>query len=223
MRPPMRSTCSERASAPIRTRCSRSSSRPAGTAWSRRASSGSRTAWRSSNLRYLAAHETAHQWFYGLVGNDQSSQPFADEAAADFVARSVLGMRRGEPLRDVHAGSLDLRVHLGLLLRDGLHPGRQPARRRPPEDGLVRVLGGAPRLHRGQPLRDRAGRATLLDALDAATPLDLRVDDVRRGSRGCSRGARLVGSPSPGRAGAAARRRAHPRQAPSASGATFAG
>jgi aminopeptidase N len=33
----------------------------------------------TSNLRYLAAHETAHQWFYGIVGNDQSRQPFADE------------------------------------------------------------------------------------------------------------------------------------------------
>jgi len=29
-----------------------------------------------------------------LVGNDQSTQPFADEAAADFAARSVLGMGR---------------------------------------------------------------------------------------------------------------------------------
>ncbi len=47
-----------------------------------------------SNLRYLAAHETAHQWFYGIVGNDQAKQPFADEAPTDFVARYVLGLRR---------------------------------------------------------------------------------------------------------------------------------
>ena len=26
-----------------------------------------------ANLRYLVAHETAHQWFYGIVGNDQSA------------------------------------------------------------------------------------------------------------------------------------------------------
>jgi hypothetical protein len=49
----------------------------------------------SANLRYLVTHETAHQWFYGLVGNDQARQPFADEAAADFVARDLLGMLRG--------------------------------------------------------------------------------------------------------------------------------
>jgi aminopeptidase N len=48
----------------------------------------------SSNLSYLVTHEVAHQWFYGIVGNDQAREPFADEAMADFVARYVLGMRR---------------------------------------------------------------------------------------------------------------------------------
>lgn len=48
----------------------------------------------SANLRYLLAHETAHQWLYGLVGNDQARQPFVDEAMADFVARYVTGTRR---------------------------------------------------------------------------------------------------------------------------------
>jgi aminopeptidase N len=47
-----------------------------------------------ANMRYLTAHETAHQWFYGLVGNDQARQPFVDEALADFVARDVTGTRR---------------------------------------------------------------------------------------------------------------------------------
>jgi hypothetical protein len=49
----------------------------------------------AGNLPYLVAHETGHQWFYGIVGNDQARQPYADEAAADFVARYVLGLRRG--------------------------------------------------------------------------------------------------------------------------------
>jgi hypothetical protein len=49
----------------------------------------------AGNLPYLFAHESGHQWFYGIVGNDQARQPYADEAATDFVARYVLGLRRG--------------------------------------------------------------------------------------------------------------------------------
>jgi hypothetical protein len=48
----------------------------------------------AGSVPYLVAHETAHQWFYGIVGNDQARQPFDDEAAADFVARYVMGLRR---------------------------------------------------------------------------------------------------------------------------------
>ncbi len=48
----------------------------------------------AGSLTYLVAHETGHQWFYGIVGNDQARQPYADEAAADFVARYVTGLRR---------------------------------------------------------------------------------------------------------------------------------
>ena len=48
----------------------------------------------AGSLTYLVAHETAHQWFYGIVGNDQARQPYADEAVADFVARYVTGLRR---------------------------------------------------------------------------------------------------------------------------------
>jgi hypothetical protein len=47
-----------------------------------------------SNLTYLVFHETAHQWFYGMVGGNQAYEPYTDEAAADFLARYALGMRR---------------------------------------------------------------------------------------------------------------------------------
>jgi aminopeptidase N len=48
-----------------------------------------------ANIPYLVHHETAHQWFYGLVGSDQQAEPFADEAASDLLARTVIGALRG--------------------------------------------------------------------------------------------------------------------------------
>ncbi len=42
-----------------------------------------------SDLPYLVSHETAHQWWYSTVGNDQSRDAFADEAMADYYARKA--------------------------------------------------------------------------------------------------------------------------------------
>ena len=44
----------------------------------------------ASLLPWMVAHEVAHQWFYSAVGNDQSLEPFADEAVSDLLARSLL-------------------------------------------------------------------------------------------------------------------------------------
>lgn len=38
-------------------------------------------------LSAIAAHETSHQWFYGLVGNDQAMEPWLDEALATYSER----------------------------------------------------------------------------------------------------------------------------------------
>jgi Peptidase family M1 domain len=37
-----------------------------------------------SNLTIIAAHEVAHQWWYGYVGNDQALEPWLDESLATF-------------------------------------------------------------------------------------------------------------------------------------------
>lgn len=47
------------------------------------------------NRTYAIYQGVAHQWFYGLVGNDQRAEPFADEAPADLLARTVLHTLRG--------------------------------------------------------------------------------------------------------------------------------
>ncbi len=40
-----------------------------------------------SFLITIAAHETAHQWWYGIVGNNQALEPWLDEALATYSER----------------------------------------------------------------------------------------------------------------------------------------
>ena len=44
-------------------------------------------------IPFVLSHEVAHQWFYGVVGNDQTTNPFLDEAMAEMLARSWFGFR----------------------------------------------------------------------------------------------------------------------------------
>jgi aminopeptidase N len=126
----------------------------------------------ASNLRYLAAHETAHQWFYGIVGNDQVGEPFTDEATADFAARSILGIQRASrcpaarldrSIYDYSASCYYEAVYIqgGNLLDE--------ARERMGSDPFWTALRGYVEANR----YELASTATLLRALDAATPLDL--------------------------------------------------
>jgi len=126
----------------------------------------------TTNLRYQVAHETVHQWFYGIVGNDQAREPFTDEAAADFVARSVMGLHRASRCPNAR---LDLSIYAysercyfetiyiqgGNLL--------DVARQRMGSSLFWATLRSYVSRHRG-------GISTthlLLQALDDATPLDL--------------------------------------------------
>jgi hypothetical protein len=46
------------------------------------------------NRTYVVHHVVAHQWFYGLVGYNQRTEPFAGEAMADLLARTATGNLR---------------------------------------------------------------------------------------------------------------------------------
>ncbi|MDD3839928.1 MAG: M1 family metallopeptidase [Clostridia bacterium] len=50
-----------------------------------------------STIDTLIAHEVAHQWFYNVVGNDQYSEPWLDEAFATYMADEII---YGESVRD---------------------------------------------------------------------------------------------------------------------------
>jgi hypothetical protein len=49
----------------------------------------------------LVSHEVAHQWFYGLVGNNQGRDPWLDESFATYAQGVVDGERRSYELDEV--------------------------------------------------------------------------------------------------------------------------
>lgn len=59
----------------------------------------------------VIAHEVSHQWWYSTVGNDQVSQPWVDEALANYSVevyyREVYGEEAGKSIRDQYQTSLD--------------------------------------------------------------------------------------------------------------------
>jgi hypothetical protein len=125
-----------------------------------------------ANLSYVVHHETAHQWFYGIVGSDQATEPFADEGPADFVARFVLNSRRASrcataPLdRSIYQYSATcfyeiVYIQGGALLDD--------ARKRMGETAFWDALRDYVAANRF----GMAGTRVLLDALQARSSVDL--------------------------------------------------
>ena len=163
-----------RSSGRTRTRPTTSPSRPAATAME---SPG--LIWiptrrrRRRTCRYLVDHETAHQWFYGIVGNDQatSRSPTRPSPTSSPATSSA-------PARELRCSTarLDLSIYRyssALLLRGRLHPGRQLPRRPAHADGLdARSGAGSARTSPRTASRSPPTK-TLLDTLDDHTPLDL--------------------------------------------------
>lgn len=50
----------------------------------------------ADTLELTVAHETAHQWFYGLVGSDQVNAPWQDEALCEYALLRFVRERYGQ-------------------------------------------------------------------------------------------------------------------------------
>ena len=73
-------------------------------------------------LEYLIAHETAHQWWYALVGSDGFHQPWQDEALSEFgvleYAESVYGVQERSDLEQTRVESA-----MRVTVSQGITPG----------------------------------------------------------------------------------------------------
>ena len=125
-----------------------------------------------ANVSYLVTHETGHQWFYSLVGNDQARQPFADEAATDFLARFVLAARRASRCSTARLDLTIYRYSRACYYEIVYIQGGNFL------DGLRQRMGSTLfwrglRAYVAANRFDFGSTKELLDALDAATPLNL--------------------------------------------------
>jgi hypothetical protein len=75
---------------------------------------------RSNYQSLIVDHETAHQWFYSLVGNDQARDPWLDETLATW-AQTRLGSGEPRPRRHVPRSALR---HVGSPMTYWNHVGR---------------------------------------------------------------------------------------------------
>ena len=124
------------------------------------------------NRTYAVYQSTAHQWFYGLVGNDQRTEPFADEAPADLLARTSLGTLRATrcsqaPLDRTIAGYSRTCYYEVVLVQGGRL--LDDVRRRMGTEKFWAAMASYLQSNR---LR-LGGTRQLLEALRAASPVDL--------------------------------------------------
>jgi aminopeptidase N len=63
--------------------------------------------WNTSDptFGFLVVHETAHQWFYSLVGSDQALHPWLDEAVAQYAVAIYIRDMEGEAAYQTALGS----------------------------------------------------------------------------------------------------------------------
>ncbi len=52
------------------------------------------------SLEYVIAHEIAHQWWYGIIGNNQVIEPWLDEALTEYSTLMYFEKKYGDHIKD---------------------------------------------------------------------------------------------------------------------------
>ncbi len=87
---------------------------------------GGSSSYPPSYLESTVVHEVAHQWFYGVVGNDQLNEPWLDEALAQYATLIYMQTLYGTPGATRFRNSLEERwarvgyvdIPIGMRVRD---------------------------------------------------------------------------------------------------------
>lgn len=59
-------------------------------------------------LEYVIAHETAHQWWYSAIGNDEISEPWIDEALTEYSTVLYFEKKYGEEVANKLIKSMEI-------------------------------------------------------------------------------------------------------------------
>lgn len=134
-------------------------------------------------LEYVVAHEVAHQWWYGLVGNDQYVDAFIDEGLTNYVTIVYFERQYGE-----EEGAYQREINLLEPYRDALATIGDQVIHQPTDDfpsaGAYGVMTYAKAPLGFEALRAEIGDEAFFAALrdyadrmqfDIAAPTDLRA------------------------------------------------
>ena len=124
----------------------------------------------------VVTHETAHQWFYSLVGNNQARDPWLDESLAEWATARLSGAVATEAATDIPGrGPEPPRRADDVLGAASVHAGRIPRALLPRSEGPRVVRRGRGRRLRAATLRPRqcvpnCGAARLACGIDTDLP-----------------------------------------------------
>ncbi len=62
-------------------------------------------------LEYVIAHETAHQWWYSVIGNDEINEPWIDEALTEYSTVLYFEQKYGKDVAKKLLENMEIQTH----------------------------------------------------------------------------------------------------------------
>ncbi|MDR2090625.1 MAG: M1 family metallopeptidase [Clostridiales bacterium] len=155
---------------------------------------------REKDKEAVVVHETAHQWFYGIVGNDNLNHAWMDEGLSEF-STELYFLRNGKPLkaneyhhfnlgesrrfeeivREINPGNVSMDKNIGDFVSNYEYVALTYSRGHMMFSDICRILGNEPfqkamRLYVKRNKYKIAKKTNLVDALNECAQKDIRAD-----------------------------------------------